>query len=224
MTWCCHFALSRMLCTVVTPYSHMNGHFITIISDVVALSAVMWMPCIGPIFYFYTIFNYAYVHTYRHMYIHIYIHTYLHTYIHTYIHTHYRIVNTYIIYTYSINLVPWILYITHGLYAAMTIISSYISKQPPILLGLVVLLDMIEFSCSTSRGIRFHQFMFDAYNYHWLKDMFMFTENWIVCFSFIECTTTVLWTHTTLIGIPRRWSFWSRWTWMIFCMTSAPMF
>jgi hypothetical protein len=71
MTWYCHFASSKILYTVFTPYSHMNGHFITIISDVVALSAVMWMPCTGPIFY---------IHTYIFMYIHACMHTYIHTY------------------------------------------------------------------------------------------------------------------------------------------------
>jgi hypothetical protein len=51
---------------------------------------------------------------------------------------------------------------------------------------------MTKSSCSTSWGTCFHQFIFDASNYHQLKDMFMSTENWIVCFSSIECTTTVL--------------------------------
>jgi hypothetical protein len=33
-----------MLCTIVTAYSHMNGLFITIISNVVIVSEVIWMP------------------------------------------------------------------------------------------------------------------------------------------------------------------------------------
>jgi hypothetical protein len=68
---------SRMLCTIFTSYSHANGHFITVISNVVALSVVMWMPCTRPIFY---------IHTYILMYIYAYIHTYTYTYIHIYIH------------------------------------------------------------------------------------------------------------------------------------------
>jgi hypothetical protein len=110
------------------------------------------------------------VHDQYFIYILMYIHTYLCTYIHTYVHTYILMY----IHTYNINVVPWILYIIHGLYAAMrskllkpihtyiisshllldneygTIVSSYISKQSAILLGLVILSDMTGSSCSTS--------------------------------------------------------------------------
>jgi hypothetical protein len=118
----------------------------------------------------------TYIHTYGHTYIHTYVHIYIYTYVHTYIHTsiHCTYIYPYIVHTYNINVVPWILYIIHGLYAAMrskllkpihtyiisshllldneygTIVSSYISKQSAILLGLVILSDMTGSSCSTS--------------------------------------------------------------------------
>jgi hypothetical protein len=62
--------------TVGIVYSHINGLFITAISDVVVVFAVIWMPYTWPVFYIHT-YIYIYIHTYTYIYIHIHIYTYI---------------------------------------------------------------------------------------------------------------------------------------------------
>jgi hypothetical protein len=62
MTWCCHFASSKTLCTVVIAYSLMNCHFIIVISDVVVVYAVIH-TYIHIIYTIHTYIQYHILHT-----------------------------------------------------------------------------------------------------------------------------------------------------------------